>query len=124
MPTEKPICKQARAWLETNYGRGLLAPFTGTDYRAFHAFVHVVELWAHSRRVESFAAAQALLLEMQVKNRDIAIAIVPMIADWQDEIMWRRAMAARGVEGVDAVAGLRRAPARRPTRGSGVIIDD
>ncbi len=106
---EPPACKRAYQWLAANYGKGITAGFTGTDVRAFAALVHVFEVWTFQRDDRILKAAVELLYTMQEKERDLAVSIVPMLADWDDE--WHVRKVLNGL-----VVGIRLEPYPRAVR--------
>jgi hypothetical protein len=65
-----------------------LAPLTGQDARALHAFVHLLELYAVSdpegRRV-ALVALGATVHAMQPQTRELAKRAIPHVLDWGDE---------------------------------------
>lgn len=77
------------AWMSANYGDGILAPLTGTDWRAMRALVYAWDLWLYVQSPAAFRAAVDLLRCMQRTTRDLGVSIIPMIGDWSHEIHMR-----------------------------------
>lgn len=94
MRAEKPVCRDYAAFLKEHMGRDCLAPLTGQDARALHAFLHAVQLWGNSdpegqRHAET--AMRALVLAMQPHCRLIAKRAIPRVLDWGHEArIWGR----------------------------------
>lgn len=82
---ENERCYDACKWMNANYGKHCLAPLTGTDWRAFKALVHAWELWSYTRSQDALDACVSLLKNMQVKTRNLGVALIPFAADWSDE---------------------------------------
>lgn len=101
MSREQPRCKDAVSWMRGNYGRGCLAPLTGTDWRAWRALVHVWDLWVYTESERVLGAALELLHQMQHQTRDHALAVVPFAGNWTDELKLRAWFIAKGLEGIN-----------------------
>jgi hypothetical protein len=82
-------CQEAKKWIESNYGRGVMAPMTGTDWKAFAALVHAWDLWVYTREDAAEKICVALLERMQSTTREIGVWIIPFVADWSDEDRFR-----------------------------------
>lgn len=86
-----PPCVAGPRWLKQPAGtRGKLslAPLTGQDTRALHAFVHLLELYACSDddgHEAAIVAMRAVLGAMQPSTRHLAKASIPFVLDWGDE---------------------------------------
>lgn len=100
MAREPERCHEAAKWMRANYGKHVLAPLTGTDWRVFRALVHVWDLWAYGDAELALAAARPLLLAMQVSTRWLGVALVPFSADWHHEDQVRDRLS--DIEGVEA----------------------
>ena len=93
MRPEPPCCKTVSKWLTHHAGRDALAPLTGQDTRALRAFVHLVELNAHSDangQRRALEAMRATADAMQPSTRYLAKIAIPHLMDWPDEErLWR-----------------------------------
>ena len=89
-----PYCQSGPRWVrERLKDKQALAPLTGTDWRAFKAFFHLVDLYGNTGGDErrSVVLAMAYTLQvMQPSTRHLAKAGIPHVLDWshEDEI-WR-----------------------------------
>lgn len=63
MATQKPVCRDVQAYLKFHLGKNWSAPLTGTDWRAFAAFCHLVDLWCTT---ESPHAEEAMRQTLKV----------------------------------------------------------
>ncbi|MGH7282945.1 MAG: hypothetical protein ACRELY_15585, partial [Polyangiaceae bacterium] len=72
----------ARQFVQAHLGRNAFAPFTGTDARAWHAFVYLLELWGVSRDPHAVGAMKMTLACAQTKVMDIFIQTIPGVLDW------------------------------------------
>lgn len=91
---EKPPCRDYAAFLKEHLGKGCLAPLTGQDTVALHAFLHAVQLWGRSDlegRRHAETAMRALALAMQDSTRFLAKRAIPCVLDWSHEgQIWER----------------------------------
>lgn len=78
----KPMTTIARQFVVAHLGRNAFAPLTGTDTRAWNAFVYLLELWGVSRDPRSVDAMRATLACAQVSVMDIFIQTIPGVLDW------------------------------------------
>lgn len=94
MASERPICMSVVVFVKAHArGRGVpdkgaFAPFTGQDWKAFHAFVHLVELYAVGDtrgRTHALTAMAATIQAMQDHTRYLAKLAIPAVLDWSDE---------------------------------------
>lgn len=94
MKTAPPFCKTAPKWIEGHLGKGCFAPMTCQDYRAFSAFVHLLELYSFADEDGQQCALIAMsstIMAMQPKCRSIAKKAIPHVLDWDDEDrLWAR----------------------------------
>jgi hypothetical protein len=77
----------AREFVHAHLGRGAFAPLTGTDWRAWRAFVHLVELWGVSRDPNALAAMRSCLACAQGEHEDVMqvfVQTIPAMLDWSD----------------------------------------
>lgn len=92
MKRPDPSCRAIGKWLQHHCGKDALAPLTGQDIRALHAFVHLVELYAVSDiigREYTLVAMATTVMTMQPKTRYLAKRSIPHVLDWGDEeIIW------------------------------------
>lgn len=88
----KPYCETIGPWLKANLGHGCLAPLTGTDRRALHAAVMIVDLWSETRSFETAEAFRTVVREMQHKCWPLAYHAIAHVCDWshRDEL-WKQA---------------------------------
>jgi hypothetical protein len=93
MGLEKPVCRDYAVFLKTHLGKSCLAPLTGQDARALHAFLHAVQLWGNSDyegRRHAETAMRALALAMQPSTRHLAKRSIPRVLDWgHEDQIWR-----------------------------------
>jgi hypothetical protein len=91
---EHPVCRTAPRWLLAQLGKDCLAPLTGQDARALHAFVHLVELYSiadDAGQRHAVRAMVATLDAMQPKIKLLCKAAIPHVMDWADEDrIWRQ----------------------------------
>jgi hypothetical protein len=88
MSTQQPYCKTAQKWVRERLGKSVFAPFTGQDFRAFQAFVHLLDLYACSDaagREHALLAMRSCIAAMQPKTRWVAKGTIPHVLDWGDE---------------------------------------
>ena len=93
-PRPKTSEKIASEFIRAHLGRGAFAPLTGTDWRAWRAFVHLVELWGVSRDVRCLDAMRATVACAQTRNVDVMqvfVQTIPAMLDWCDvAVLWPR----------------------------------
>jgi hypothetical protein len=71
-------------------GKHAFAPLTGTDWRAWRAFVHLLELYGVSRgrgAIEALRACYACTLRSYGAQGDVAavfLQTIPAMLDWSD----------------------------------------
>lgn len=90
---QRPFCQTARSWIIGRLkDRSALAPLTGQDARALHAFVHLVDLYGSSDdngRRRAVSAMRDVVLAMQPSTRHLAKAAIPHVLDWShEESIW------------------------------------
>lgn len=81
----------AREFIHAHLGRGAFAPLTGTDWRAWRAFVHLVELWGVSRDPRALNAMQSCIACAQTNHEDVMqlfLQTIPAMLDWSDTKIW------------------------------------
>lgn len=84
--------KIASEFVRGHLGRGAFAPLTGTDWRAWKAFVYLVELWGVSRDPRALEAMRATVACAQTRHEDVMkvfVQTIPAMLDWCDvAILW------------------------------------
>ena len=83
-PKPEPTTTVAQQFVHAHLGRGAFAPLTGTDWRAWNAFVYSLELWGVSRDHRAVDAMRALCACAQPSVMDIFIQTIPAVLDWHD----------------------------------------
>lgn len=81
-PKPKASTKVASDFVRGHLGKGAFAPLTGTDWRAWNAFVYLLELWGVSRDPRSVDAMRATLACAQTSVMDVFIQTIPAMLDW------------------------------------------
>lgn len=98
--------KIASEFIRAHLGRGAFAPLTGTDWRAWHAFVHLLQLWGVSRDPRAMDAMRATVACAQTRHEDVMqifVQTIPALLDWCHVAeMWPRICPA-GLETYQAV---------------------
>jgi len=74
----------ASEFVRAHLGRNAFAPLTGTDWRAWKAFVYLLELWGVSRDSRAVDAMRSTLACAQLSVLDIFIQTIPGVLDWYD----------------------------------------
>jgi hypothetical protein len=83
MPSKpKPLCQSVRTWLANRNGRHALGVFTGGTSRVFSAYIHLVEVWVHTRSDESVAALRATVAMLQRSELKLAAEAIAHAGDW------------------------------------------
>ncbi|HEY1554769.1 MAG TPA: hypothetical protein VGF94_08045 [Kofleriaceae bacterium] len=72
----------AQQFVRAHLGRGAFAPLTGTDWRAWNAFVYLLELWGVSRDPRSVDAMRSCLACAQASVMGLFIQTIPAVLDW------------------------------------------
>lgn len=83
-PKPKPPTDIALQFVRGHLGKRAFGPLTGTDWRAWHAFVYLLELYGVSRDPRSVQAMKLTLLCAQASVMDIFIQTIPAMLDWSD----------------------------------------
>lgn len=88
----KPPPKIASEFIRAHLGRGAFAPLTGTDWRAWNAFVYLLELWGVSRDPRVLDAMRSTLACAQTWHEDVMqifVQTIPAMLDWSDvAVLW------------------------------------
>lgn len=84
-----PYCRSGPRWIVQRLrNKHALAPLTGQDARALHAFLHLVDLYGNAdddgRRCAVVAMAHTVRA-MQPSTRLLAKAGIPHVLDWSHE---------------------------------------
>lgn len=88
--TQQTPPKIAAAFIRGHLGRGAFAPLTGTDTRAWHAFVYLLELYGSTRSqraIDALRQCYACTLRGYGEQMDVAEVFrqtIPAILDWSD----------------------------------------
>lgn len=86
---EKPLHKQVAEFVIHHLAdKRAFAPFTGTDYDAWHAYIHLIRLWGRTRSDDVVAALRAVVHTAQTRNDDVMAVFkkaIPCLLDWSDE---------------------------------------
>lgn len=81
-PKPKPSTTVASQFVRAHLGKSAFAPLTGTDWRAWNAFVYLLELWGVSRDPRSVDAMRSCLACAQTSVMDVFIQTIPAMLDW------------------------------------------
>lgn len=91
---EKPLEKEMAYFVEAHLGKGIFAPFTGTDYAAWKAWCHLLRLYGVCRDPKAMIelssyipAVDALRATLGCAQRklcvwDVFIQTIPGVLDW------------------------------------------
>lgn len=85
---EKPLVKQAAEFVIHHLNdRRAFAPFTGTDFDAWNAFIPAVRLYGRMRNEAAIGALRAIVGCAQQRADILAVfkKAIPCILDWSDE---------------------------------------
>jgi hypothetical protein len=95
MATKHNPITEARQFVRAHLGRDAFAPFTGTDHRAWPAFVYLLTLYGSTRSQAAVAALRetyACTLRGYGEQPDIAEVFrqtIPAMLDWSDvRVLW------------------------------------
>ncbi len=88
-PREKPLAREVADFVRWHLGdKRAFAPFTGTDYDAWHAFIYLVRLYGRTRSGDVINALRATLHTAQTRHEDVMAIFkksIPCLLDWSDE---------------------------------------
>lgn len=107
---QKPVCEAGPKWLKevalSNPARiglkgptkGIFAPLTGQDHKAYLTFLHALQLWGYSDsegREHALVCMKHAVKSMQPQTQWIARATIPHLLDWEDQQkLWPTIMSA------------------------------
>lgn len=87
-PAPRVLHKDMIRFCEYHLGKGIFAPFTGTDWRAWKAFVYLIELYANADHPELVLEAMRATLKC-AQNREhihaLFVQAIPGVLDWGAE---------------------------------------
>ena len=81
-----PLLEEVATFVRVHLGRDAFAPFTGTDAKAWHVFVHAVALLNHDQR-SALTAMRAAVMAAQhwhVGVMQVFVQSIPAVLDWSD----------------------------------------
>lgn len=83
---EKPLEKEMAIFVKAHMGKGIFAPFTGTDYAAWKAWCHLIALYGRSGDVVAIDALRSTLRCAQRKECiwEVFVQSIPGVLDWSD----------------------------------------
>ena len=79
--------KQAVRWMQRQYGRGVMAPMTGQDSRAWAAFLLLLDLYSAADNPGRYRALRAMtetVLAAQHSVQALFTQVVPYVLDGRD----------------------------------------
>lgn len=81
---EKPLEKEMAVFVKAHLGRDAFAAFTGTDYRAWSAWCHLLRLWGSSQQPSALNAMRETLRCAQRKSWiwQVFVQTIPGALDW------------------------------------------
>lgn len=87
-PAPRVLHKDMVRFCEYHLGKGIFAAFTGTDWRAWRAFVYLTELYANADYPELVLEAMRATLRC-AQNREhihqLFVQVIPGVLDWGAE---------------------------------------
>lgn len=100
----KPSTTIASQFVRGHLGKHAFGALTGTDWRAWNAFVYLLELWGVSRDPSSLAAMKATLACAQLSVMDVFVQTIPAMLDWCDvRVLWPQIAPARSDRDLAAI---------------------
>lgn len=83
---EKSTLEQASVFVKAHLGKDCFAPLTGTDYRAWSAFVYLVECYSVSGQTQALDAMRWTVRCAQAKADVLRVFVqsIPAVMDWGD----------------------------------------
>ena len=81
---EKPLEKEMAIFVKAHLGKNVFAPFTGTDYRAWNAWCHLLRLYGVSEDPRAISAMRETLRCAQRKEWiwEVFVQTIPGALDW------------------------------------------
>lgn len=83
----RPPEKIASEFIRARLGKRCFAPMTGTDWKAWHAFVHLLTLWGYTLNPSAVDAMRATVACAQTRHEDVMqifVQTIPAVLDWGD----------------------------------------
>lgn len=93
MAREKPLHEQMVQFVKYHLGKDCFAPFTGTDYPAWAAFVYLLQCFAHGGGDTAIAAMRQTIATVQHSGAVLRVFVqaIPGVMDWGDVArLWPR----------------------------------
>lgn len=89
---EKPLEKEMAYFVRAHLGKGVFAPFTGTDYRAWSAWCHLLRLYGSSGDIAIPALRETLkCAQRKTCIWEVFVQTIPGALDWgYVKQMWPR----------------------------------
>ena len=95
MSRSRTPAQTAMYFVRYHLGKGAFAPLTGTDWRAWNAFVHLLELYGVTRAkraIDALIACYACTIRgygEQSNVADVFRQTIPAMLDWSDvAVLW------------------------------------
>lgn len=88
MPKRPDPVREAVRFVESRLGKGCFAPLTGQDWRAFRAWVPLVDLYLCSDQAGQGAAIDAMRAVLRAPQEHLLAvfrAAIPSVGDWCHE---------------------------------------
>lgn len=78
------IDKQAMNFVRIHLGRGAFHPFTGQDFPAWHAWVHLLQLYGRNPSGAAIAALRTVIALVQPQELVLMpfVQAIPAVLDW------------------------------------------
>lgn len=98
MTRPKPLIDEAKHFVRFHLGRGAFGPFTGQDWPAWCAFVHLVQCYAHGGGDVAIEAMHATVRCAQDHSAILLpfVQAIPAVMDWSHVAeIWPRVIAGR-----------------------------
>ena len=82
----KPLCQDVVHFVRHHLGKDCFAPLTGGDWPAWHAFVHLVQAYAHGGGQNAIAAMRCTVKCAQPTTAVLRcfVQAIPAVMDWSD----------------------------------------
>lgn len=80
---DKPLIDEVASFVKHHQGdKGCFAPFTGQDYPAWCAFVHLVQCWTRGGGNDAIVAMRATVRCAQPSVLHLFVQAIPAVGDW------------------------------------------